>query len=250
MQKLLSRIIIVLVFILSVGCSSDEPVPEVTTGNLVGAVTLFDKFQKELPSKEGVIVEVLMGDNKVSSTTNDKGEFSFNNIAFGKLIINFKKDNYRGFDSLSYNYTSSTDSLKFIKLVELPPASSTLLDPSFKNGQVAIPIITEFNSTEWYLASHWFFFSKSSTVSSSDFKIIRNIGSFGGETGNAASFSSLIPLQLFRDNGFVSGDRVYLKLYPGNSMFISYNKPEDGYTNHLFPTYGNNSSNTVSFILP
>ncbi|GAB3204172.1 hypothetical protein ABID22_002966 [Pontibacter aydingkolensis] len=241
---------VIVAYLLLVGCTSDEPTPEVTAGDLVGTVTLFDKFEKELPNKEGVIVEVLIGDNKVSTTTNVKGEFSFRDIAYGKLTVNFKKDNYRGFDSLNYNHQSATDSLNFIKLAELPPAITSLLGPSLHNGQVSIPIITEFNSNEWYLASHWLFFSKSSQVSSTNFKMRNNIGSFGGKTGNAASFSSLLPLQLFRDKGFVSGDRIYLRAYPGNSMFIQYNNTEGGYISHLFPTYGNNSSNIVSFILP
>ncbi|GAB3536611.1 hypothetical protein GCM10027443_27400 [Pontibacter brevis] len=263
-KHLLVRSLLFIVALVFAACEKEgDPVAEKTKGDIVGKVTLYDTNEDELDDMSGVQVEALIDQEKFSTITNANGEFSFSEVPNGSYIINFKKENFAGFDSLRFDHLNKVDSLSFAKLTELPKANTTMLGVMIedrpRDGSAPTPnhplvypyVRIEFELEEWTMISRWIYFSKDPNVSSSTYSSYIVDCCFGGNSTYPTGGAPGMPVKKwFYDKGFSPGDRVYVVSYTGNSKRLEYNNPEKGYEKHLFPTHGNTPSNIKSFYLP
>ncbi|PRY10890.1 hypothetical protein CLV24_11217 [Pontibacter ummariensis] len=236
-------------------CEKDSDV-ERHKGDIAGKVRLFDVHRDEISDRSGVTVEALIGDQKFTTTTNATGEFTFRQIPTGDYIINFRKENFGGFDSLKFDHLNAVDSLLFAKLAEVPQGSTTVdfirteHQPNINSYWVYPYTSIVYATEEWVVASKWLYFSKDPAVSSTNFMYRAVECCLGGNSSYPSSAAQAIDVKTFYQNGFASGDKVYIASYLGNQMLLRYSNQAKGYDRYIFPAHGTARSNVKSFILP
>ena len=96
----------ILFFVLA-ACKKDEdpPVEPPTSANIVGTVTLYDEGTTQLESS-GMIVSVY--GQSITTTTDDNGAFTLENVSFGDRTLIFEKDGYGIFKHVVEHETDGT----------------------------------------------------------------------------------------------------------------------------------------------
>ncbi len=209
----------------------EEQIPQSPKGDIVGKVTLYSippKFTlvgKKLADMSGVTVEALIGEEKFTTLTHSDGTFSFPQVPNGSYSINFRKENFRGFDSLRFDHLNPVDSLNFAVMTQIPKARITVqkIDFTFehewppyappptiplKYPQVNTYMLVDFLETDWSVVSMWLYFSKDRNVSSTNYDVLRVACCMGNKGGTSNISSRYVPVQRFYEKGFVSGDKV------------------------------------------
>jgi hypothetical protein len=244
--------LIAITFLIS--CSkteSDFPVDQLpTSGAVHGTLKAFDRYGNENSNYNDVAIKLIDNQGMVSNALiNSNGTFHFENIPNGNIILAIAKPGYGFMDSVKYKHQTNTDTLSDIFLIEELPFSCQLSEVSFLNSTFTYKTIYSYKSTEAYMVSEFYCFSRKPSVSVNDNSLLwitpsqTNVSILS--LVGASSFS---PFTKFVTAGFQEGEQIYVTVIPGIAKLGQiYNDPNRNY--EVLHYKVSNSSNVLSFTL-
>ncbi len=234
-----------LLLVLIISCSSDDdqPVPQVT-GKISGELRLTDEYGVEEP----VHGDMMITANGTHSLAN--GKFQINGLIAGAYNLDYHKAGYGTFKKFNIILTAGVSGIQLNGIEYLGKISTTEIsalsinfnnnDSTYTIGCTLAPVPTAANPRAFRL-----FFGKGNTINQQNYFFTP------ANTWVATTASGLItgfPREQLYNNGFVTGETVYIIAYGESLTTNTYNDPATG--KKVFPNVNTTvPSNMVSFVL-
>jgi len=243
MNKYLFPILIILLSL--AGCESNSLLDPSNSANIIGSVNLYDEGTTLLP-KDGMTVSVDGANSVISSKTNEAGAFTLNNVPFGTYNITFSKTGYGTFKKIGVVHANNGSSTVISPSPSLGQKSTTIingLNVSTSNNIVTLSIRTVPQPTNTAPRYIRVFYSRSSNVSYINYLKYSGIYSHKSNPANLD-----LTATDFNEMGFVSGERIYVRVYGDSFWSNDYENTVAGI--HEFPNINITTVAAVSFVVP
>ncbi|MCQ2608923.1 MAG: hypothetical protein MJ197_09605 [Bacteroidales bacterium] len=254
----LSLILFVIASCLFTSCGKDAYMEDVdTTRGVWGQILLYDetgaveKDHSDISIKIHCIdtlSETSIWDTVYYMKTDAKGYWDLYKPHGGWYFVEFTKDGYGKNALYAYRYdTTSADTLETMFLAKPSQGAIELDSLSVKENVLSI-YRTLYFTANWssYSLSTWYFFGKTPDVSAENYDYSYNSGSASSAGGKERHTVVLKPLEKLLENGFVEGDKVYVRAYCDNARAVSYQTETDVF---VYPNLLESSS-VLSFEIP
>lgn len=230
-------------------------------GNITGFIRVYDNDGKELSDAGGVTIKIEQ--TNVSTQSAGNGKWTLDSIPFGNYDIIFSKPGFgtnriKGLYHAAQNHATTnvgaSRSISMVstltipqliakKLSETAPAVANLINVGLiEEGILFNPIFVHSGTNEKAVR---LFFSTSPDVSSAKYMATDKQRYTGKENVRE---NDNFKLSWFKDNGFTSGQTIYVKAYGDASFSDDFEDDISGVT--IFPSMSLNGSPVVSFVLP
>ena len=231
--------------------SCSKSVDNIETGSLTGSVKLYDRYGQESFNYNDIKIKLTDANKKsVSVNPGSDGKFKIDSLVMGEDLLVIDKPGYGGIDSIKVNHTMSIDTLSQIILFEEVPFFYNTFSLDYVNGQLKWENSTAYNTTETYMVTDIFCFSKHPDVSKDVSELLGGSGIYVSANGINSAISSATSYSVnnFLNNGFNYGDRIYVVNYPVPEKWGTIYVNQKKYFN-IFSFKMNNPSVICSFIL-
>jgi hypothetical protein len=232
-----------LVSLLAVSCKKDNtPIPVITTGNMVGSVSLYNERNNQLPSSAGMTVSI--DGTGFSTTTAANGSYQFANVPNDVYALTFSKEGFGTYKLIGYSHTATGGVSSVIPAKSLGQLSTTTVIGHFVNVfgdsvRVGANINPAASASE--RRGYRIFFSGTAPVSKDNYTFFTPVYS----TANTPSV--MFGKDEFIAKGFAPGSTVYFRFY-GDSFFSNeYLDETNGKT--VFPNLNPSSFGSLFFQL-
>ncbi|RYZ28893.1 MAG: hypothetical protein EOO10_08025 [Chitinophagaceae bacterium] len=253
-MRLLIGFSIALVFFSCAKTSTDTETPQSpapTSGAVRGSIKVFDRYGNENANYNDISLKLIDKQSRVmTALVGTNGTFSIDNISFGDVTLTIRKPGYGFTDSVKFSHQRVADTLSSISLIEELPFSFNLFSAGYTNGMLRFSGSYSYQSTESYMVSEFLCFSKDPNVSINRTNLFwspssqTNVQFITGTSGGSTSLA----LKTLTDAGFITGDKIYVCLFPSITKFwSSYYDQTRNYTILRYKV--SNASNVVSFTL-
>lgn len=221
------------------------------SGAVNGNIKAYNKYGNEDSNYNDITIKLIDKQGKVfSGLVNGNGTFRFENVLLGDITLAITKPGYGFTDSVKYNHQESADTLTNIYLIEEFPFSCYLVNVDYLNSVFSISTLYRHQSTDSFMVSESYCFSKEPEVSINHTRFLLNRGvqsHVQALTGHVSGRSTL-PFKLFTNAGFKEGDQIYVTVIPSISKIWSYYYEQNRNYEVIHYKIGN-ASNVVSFTL-
>ncbi|TNF42398.1 MAG: carboxypeptidase regulatory-like domain-containing protein [Cytophagales bacterium] len=221
------------------GTSSDDPLPEPTSGTITGSVFLFDESSTNLnPSGMRISVENLTPTR--SALTDNEGKFSIADVPFGTYTLTFEKEGYGTFKKTEVKHESPLTPITDIpSLGQLSTTSVTEITAQVSGTAIETFVTTSpvaNNSNRRYIR---YFFSDSPDVSFTNYKGF----SLVYVVQDTPYYRVFTPVEL-NQIGIVPTGTIYIRAYGDSFLSNTYVDPQTQKT--IFPNINPNSTGVAS----
>jgi hypothetical protein len=246
--------LIILLFAITVlvACKKDDS-KETPMEVVTGYVHYYDINGRRSADNSGITVSI-EGDT-VSTTTNSNGRWTLSKLNTGTYTFAFSKPGYGTMKVYGMNLAGGYQSVDTMALYPIPQYTITIpVDSAPPAGGIYVYGI--FHGTIPSAPGFHMFFGKDSNVSADQATYSYDYASSMTGSVESIPFEVVFPNELFTQNGFASGDTVYLVAYTDYLIKISYNSEGtvsylDMNTNKIvYPNINPVKSNIGHFVLP
>ena len=216
--------------------------PTITSANASGSVILYDEGTTPVDNS-GMQVKIIDSDPELSATTNDEGDWIFEDLEYGTYSVAFEKDNYgtyKLFDRTHKNgssFMSTVPSLGEKSTTEVVSLTQELFEQSILISAYCTPEANSSNTN--YLR---FFIGLTDSISYSQYMHYSLVHS-----SNDDPHVFTITQEQLTGYGYDSGTTVYIRVYGESFWSNSYLDPNLG---QIFPNLNPNSVSAISFVVP
>jgi hypothetical protein len=236
-----------LILILAVfwSCSGDgdeeTTPPAATAADITGTVSLYDEGDTQIDNS-GMTVKVV-GTSK-SATTNASGNFTLSGVTFGTYTLTYEKAGYGTFKKYGVEHRNGNTIIsQTTSLGEVSTTKVTDLEAGVEGGNVLVSITTDPAGSLQNKRYVRYFLSTDPEVSNENYTYYSGVILFENNPVRLV----LTP-DFLEDEGFASGQTVYVKAY-GDSVFANdYLDPD--LSRWVFPNLNMNAADAVSFVVP
>lgn len=260
------KIIVISTVVFTLSCNKQEQYgfdENDTIRGIWGQTILYNEYGLPLQNNEGIIVtahciDTLGTDNSgnaivldtiLSTTTDSKGMWQYNNAPGGLYYIEFWKEGFCKNSVYNYIYdTLRADTLDMLYLSQKPQASIIFDSVSVRSSILYLSRTVSFTSsnTNNYMLSTWYFFDTTAQVSSTKHMYAYMSGAAIGKGGIQQSFTTKKPLDKLYENGFKEGTKIYVTCAVDNAKYVQY---YDASGTIMFPNISQLSA-VKTFIMP
>lgn len=240
-MKAFKLFIIYFTFLLFVGCERNDK--DLLVGDIIGKVEIYDENNYLLQERSNVDVSLIDDTTAIYSSTNQVGQFNFENIQYGNYQIDLVKEGF--VKSINQNFVVNhlggySPTLINYYLFEIPKFE--LLIDSFDialgpNSSYAYLSLTGNSDLPYKGYMLIFFFGQTPEVSRDNY--IFHVNGFI-RSDNIFDLYTRASLGYIRDDLLLKSDSVYFRVYPqanGQQMY------------EFYPESLGKPSNVVSFLL-
>lgn len=220
--------------------SNDNP-PAPTSGDISGAVNLFDEGENPIDKSN---MTVRIEGSSISATTNSNGQFTLSNVPFGTVTLVYQKNGFGTFKKFDVNHSDgNTFITETPSLGQKSTTSITDLSVTNNGSDITVAATTDPDGSIGNTRYIRFFFSTQSNVSSENYEaVLETLPAQINPRNLNLNSDSLDAL------GFSSGQTVYVKCYGESFWSNQYDEPNSATT--IFPNLNPNSAAAVSFVVP
>jgi hypothetical protein len=203
-----------LVSLLAVSCKKDNtPIPVITTGNMVGSVSLYNERNNQLPSSAGMTVSI--DGTGFSTTTAANGSYQFANVPNDVYTLTFSKEGFGTYKLIGYSHTATGGASSVVPAKSLGQLSTTTVVGHFVNVfsdsvRVGANINPAASASE--RRGYRIFFGENSSLSKNNYKYFSPVYSTSNTPSVKFGKDELYAM------GFAPGSLVYFRFY-GESFF-------------------------------
>lgn len=249
-MKIVKLLVILLV---AVACSDDGDEPTISvpkSGDIIGSVNLHDEGETQIDDSN---MTVKVEGKTISATTNDKGEFRLEDVAFGTLTLIYEKSGYGTYKRINITHKDGTANVVHKDgaiityqdpyLGEISTTQVINLEAEVKGDVVKVSIRTNPEGSTVNTRYIRYFLSTDSNVSSDNYSysspgLIKEIDPLEFDWNDTRLVNA----------GFSSGETVYLKVYGESFWSNEYEDPS--IDSKVFPNLNAISADAVSFVVP
>jgi hypothetical protein len=219
----------------------EGPAGSALTGSLVGFITLYDEFGNLVADKSGVIVSIDGYLPATSSTTNSAGRYEIDDLPTGTYDLIFSKTGYATYKSLSLSFVGGVKPRVFnaILVQQTTTLISSLTLSVYSSTQMTISCTLSPAIPSGYARYLRFFFSKSSSISGTNYLTTLSTGS---------SSTSLSTIRTFDKVTYPSGTTLYAIAFGESYYTYGYQDLISGL--QVYSTISTTGSNIASIIVP
>ena len=234
--------ILILAFWSCSGDGDEETTPPAATAaDITGTVSLYDEGDTQIDNS-GMTVKVV-GTSK-SATTNASGSFTLSGVTFGTYTLTYEKAGYGTFKKYGVEHRNGNTIIsQTTSLGEVSTTKVTDLEAGVEGGNVLVSITTDPAGSLQNKRYVRYFLSTDPEVSNENYTYYSGVILFENNPVRLV----LTP-DFLEDEGFASGQTVYVKAY-GDSVFANdYLDPD--LSRWVFPNLNMNAADAVSFVVP
>ena len=244
-MKYLKQIIILVFLITFVSCNeTNESVSPQVKGNIVGYVSLFDEYSREIKNCSNV--KVYLADTDISTFTDSTGRWKLKDVSQGIYDICFYKDKFANITLQGFQFVGKgTAYVNTTSIGELPTFTIDSISAVSNQNGVEVTINIPDSSVIPYIRFVRYFVGKDSSITANSLKVI-----FVGSDlipSNYHKYTLYIPPILFHEHGFESGNESYIIIYPATGG-LAYEDNKTGMI--IYPNLGKNPSKVLKVTVP
>jgi hypothetical protein len=198
------------------------------TGDIVGFIQVYDEYYYDHEDKSGIDV-ILIDDTTANSTTSDEyGRFTFEDIIIGNYMIDLKKEGYiKSYTDYNFNHIGGySPTLLQYSIHEIPGFELYVDSIVFDEKYYELNIFGKISGNEGKSFLNWYnircFFNDSPFVSKDHF-ISVSAGIIELSEGDSSQVSGII--EIYGSLNDMVSDSVYMCAYPeayGQSLHYFY----------------------------
>lgn len=227
-----------------------EPTPAPTSGNISGKVTRLDQFGKQYANGFANVLVSLQG-TTIQSSTDTSGHYTLQNVSAGTYTISFSNGDVGATKIQSIIYKVGDNVLYNAVMADLPTFSvnsAYVKDTAWFNTNIPGIYYRAYASTSNTNAATVAIIGKSANLS------IGVPGSYDNfapvsVVGNVSDYNRFLGYTFMKDSyGYLSGDTIYIKIYPVAKESAGYTDPKLSKT--VYTAHGNAFVPSFSLTLP
>ena len=223
------------------GTTDQDPL---TKANIVGSVSLYDEGTNQL-SNADMTVLVEGTSPVISAITDSTGRFVLPDVPFGVYNLVYEKNAFGTYKRINFEHRNTGSFTQINSTPSLGQKSSTEvtnLSASISGDTVIIYSTTNPAGNIGNKRYLRYFLSRDSNVGDAKYEYSSNFGAQIDPAQTRILKSELI------NQGFVSGQSIYVKVYGDSFWSNDYDDPNLG--RRVFPNLNSTAANAISFIVP
>lgn len=193
-------------------------------GSISGNFKLYNIFNEEIKNKEGIKVELLQSGVPFKNLiTDSEGKFLFDSLFQGSYTLVINKEGYECFDTIDFYCNPEINTFDTITLLEHLPSEIELIALNSMFDNLYWDYKVHYNSEKWLVIGAWLYFSKTPDVTWQNYDYRFISGSYTGgnnESNNVYAINKDLSSLRFAENGFVSGEKIYVIMQPIHRLFF------------------------------